>query len=124
MSTSRNLSRPRHAKTSQVKPTGPKRLRCLTLHHNVKSVSFRKDVKKNDKIILKKSETREKKKGKTRFVLSQINSIHFKQNTYLVYHTLYNSQGSTIVTRNVIHVNVIFQIIFILNKYSIYLVQI
>ena len=65
MPASRNLSRPRRAKASNAEPTGPKRLRRLTLHHNVKkSVSFGKDAKKNERIILKKREKDKKSKGK------------------------------------------------------------
>ena len=70
MPSSRNLSRPRRAKSNLSESTAPKRLRRLTLHHNVKkTVSFEKDVKKNERIVLKKSAKQAKAKGKIRSFL-------------------------------------------------------
>lgn len=80
MPPSRNLSRPRRAKNNPSEVSAPKRLRRLTLHHNVKkSVSFEKGAKKSERIVLKKSEKKASTKGKIKFVSSRIISIISKQ---------------------------------------------
>ena len=106
MPSSRNLSRPRRAKNNPSEVSAPKRLRRLTLHHNVKkTVSFEKGVKKSERIVLKKSEKKASTKVKIKFVSSRIISIHFKQNSYLVY--LYLTLGGVFQDFHIHHFFVI-----------------
>ena len=87
MPSNRIPSRPRRAKSNPSEASVPKRLRRLTLHHNVKkTVSFAKGVKKNERIVLKKSEKEAKAKGKINFVFTAFHFNTFsKQNSYLVH---------------------------------------